>query len=398
MQQLLSGHLVRELSLALLLLVGAAQAEVPMDLLTPNEQRRVLESVANGGASTGLSESQFLEEIESGILRANPGAESISLRTPVSKLALRILQGRLAMRGQFVPLEELQASTDYAQALMRESSTRPLSKLVEKLPFQQRNAFHGKVAEVAEARARGMVLTKSDRSPVWDLTESKSTPRNYQMKIYAQSDRALASLLDDLDQSLDFQKRGILTQETLDRETRAGRIRRVGRYYEPIGRPDVRLESSKMFGRPAESRLYAKAGGTGLMRLGKTRPLPGASGLRWLKPAGIAVLVVTEGYLVWGASTGRLTDRDFVVGQSAVAGGVAGGWAGAVSGAMLGGLLPPPLDAAGVPVGVVIGGIAGAIVGSEIAVTAATGIYGRLDDAQREEVAADIYKRYGLPP
>jgi hypothetical protein len=326
----------------------------------------------------------LLEEIEKAIGAANRGVESTHLSTPVSEKELTNLQRRLRARGCPLPREAARTATDYAQALMRESKIRPLSALVAKLADQERLAFHGKVAEVAEARARGAVLTRSDRSTMWDLTERKSAPRNYQMKIYAQSARALESLLGDLDASKRFEKRGILTQDTIDRLARKGRVVFEKGKYHPVGRLDVTIEPSKVFTRPADSHLYAKRGRSALTGTKDASRL--TRGSRIMGAAGTATIVLSEGYLLWEASTSRISDRQLISQSSKPLGGLAGG----VPGMLLGGLLGGPLGAA-------VGGILGAYAGAELASAATEGAYARLDDKQRQEVMTAVLKKFNVP-
>lgn len=367
-------------------------------LLTAQEQRAVLNGASIGVAAARPRSAVFLAEIERSIRDANAGADAASLRRPVSDAQLKATQRRLALRGHVMSMQELRAATDYSQALLRESPRSTLQDKVNRLPSNQRKAFHGVVAEFAEARKRGIVLTKDKFSRTWDLTEANGRPRNYQMKIYAKSDLALRSLLDDLPESLDFQKGGILTQDTIDRQLRAGRVVRDGRVYRPVGRPDIELHPSRAFGRPAQSHIYAQTGRTSLVTRGAasgamTKAVPLSN---WAKVGGIAALVVTQGYLVQGVATGRISDREFVTAQSAIAGGAGGAWAGAASGAWLGSLVPPPFTPAGIAVGGVIGGVAGAVLGAKIAVTVAVGIYGLLDEEQQREVAAQVYKAFDV--
>gem|GEM_PF-5301108 len=357
------------------------------------------------GEGAANSRNRFLADLDKTIRRANPGMDSQSLRRPVSEPALRRLQQRADMRGMVLSRQELRATTDYAHALLLESNGKvSLAEKVGKLPEQLRKPFHGKVAELAEARARGMVLNKNARGPTWDLTEAKFQPRNYQMKIYGQHSRALADLLDDLDKKLKFNKRGILTQATLERGVKSGRLVRSGNVYRPVGRIDVELHPSKVFSRPADSHLYAKSGRESLIKRG----LPGGKGAqtgaqtagKWLGRAGGVALVATEAYVIHGFATGRLSEREFVTAQSAVIGGGLGGWAGATGGAAAGaavGVWFGGVGAApGALIGGIIGGIAGGFGGAKLAEMAASGYYGRLDEEQKQQVTAYIYQHYGV--
>jgi hypothetical protein len=394
-----------------LLNASALRAASPSGLLTAREQALLLQgagvtgteaSTAVGG--TASSQQQFLSDLERTIRRANPGMDSQSLRQPVSESALRKLQVRSALRGNFMSQQELRAATDYAHALLRESPGVSLAEKVEKLPMQQRKAFHGDVAEVAEARARGMVLTKSRTSPMWDLTEAKFGPQNLQMKIYAQPGRALSELLSDLEKQHAFIKAGVLTQDTLERLVKSGQLVRDGGIYRPVGRTDIEIHPSKVFSRPAESSLYAKTGRQSLMKQGLPGEGVGPSGFetagKWLGRAGVVALIATEAYEIHGFATGRLSEREFFTTQSAIAGGAGGAWAGAETGALIGTALvggpEDPLALIAAPVGALIGGFAGGFGGAKLGEMAASGFYGRLDERQKQQVGDFIYQYYNV--
>jgi hypothetical protein len=278
-----------------------------------------------------------------------------------------------------------------------------LAEKVEKLPAQLRKAFHGKVAELAEARSRGLVLTKSRTSPTWDLTEKRFGPRNFQMKIYARHGPALSSLLDDLD-DLDpkrtFSKRGILTKDTLERGVKGGQLVREGTIYRPVGRSDIELHSSKAFLRPAESQIYAKTGREMLIKRGltitKSTPTGFQTASKMLGRVSILALVATEGYVIHGFAIGRSSEREFFTAQSVIAGGGVGGYGGFLVGAGLGALVPPPFNVITIPVGGLFGGVVGAVGGAMVSEWGASSFYGRLDTAQKQQVEAFIYRHFGV--
>lgn len=146
--------------------------------------------------------------------------------------------------------------------------------------------------------------------------------------------------------------------------------------------------------RSTVSRSYPKTGrgsliSRGLQTAGKTTG-------EWLGRAGIVALIVTEGYLVHGIATGRMTNREFVTAQSGVLGGAGGAWAGAEGGAALGALVPPPFDVVTVPSGAIIGGFAGGISGATLGEMSASGLYGRLDTKQKQEVEVFVCQYYGV--
>lgn len=375
-----------------------SQAASSAGLLTAREQGLLLQGAGMAGEGTATSRNLFLSDLDKTIRRANPGMDSQSLRRPVSEAALRKLQLRSAMRGNFLSQRELRAATDYAHALLLESNGKvSLAEKVSKLPEQLRKPFHGKVAELPEARARGMVLNKNVRGPTWDLTEAKFQPRNYQMKIYAQHDRALASVLDDLDKKLEFTKRGILPRATLEHGVKNGRLVRSGNVYRPVGRTDVELQPSKVFSRPADSHLYAKTGRESLIKRGltggKAAPTGPQTSGKWLGRAGGVALVAAEVYAIHGFATGQLSEREFVTTQSAIIVGGLGGWGGATGGATIGFLIAGP---PGALVGGIIGGIGGGVAGAKLGEMAASGFYGRLDEEQKQQVKASIYQHYGV--
>jgi len=349
--------------------------------------------------------------LEKTIRQSNPGMDSQSLRSPVSEAALRKLQIRSALRGDLISYKELSAATDLAQTLLRESPGESLASKVGKLSLSERKAIHGTVAELPEARERGGVLTKSRTSETWDITESKFQPRNYQMKIYAQHDRALSSILDDLDRKLDFNKRGILTKETLERGVKSGRLVREGNIYRPIGRSDIELEPSKVFSRPAESHLYAKTGRESLINRGlvseeatltriQTAGKYLETGGKWLGRAGTVVLIGAEVYYIQGFARGKLSDREFYTAQSTIIVGAGGAWAGAETGGAIGLIIAggpeDPLALITVPIGAIIGGFAGGFGGATLGNMVASGFYGQLDENQKQQVEAFIYQHYGV--
>ncbi|MDX2227520.1 MAG: hypothetical protein SFY92_10595 [Verrucomicrobiae bacterium] len=379
--------------------VENSQAATPVGLLTAREQALMLQRVGMTGGRVASSQGPFLADVERAIRRANPGVNAQSLRQPVSETVLRNLQVRLELRGIFISQSELRAATDYAHALLVEGNGKvSLAEKVNKLPDQLRKPFHGKVAEIAEARERGMVLNKSATATTWDLTEPKFQPCNLQMKIYAQHDNALTSMINDLDRRLDFNKRGILTKDTLERNVKAGRLVREGNVYRPTGRSDIRLEPSKVFARPTDSHLYAKTGRESLIKRGLATK-PASTGFqtagKWLGRAGIVSLVATEGYVIQGFASGQLSEREFVTAQGAIVGGGLGVWGGATAGAALG-AFGGPFAPITVPAGGVIGSLAGGFGGAKLGEMAVSGFYGRMDEKQKREIHAFIYQHYGV--
>lgn len=379
-------------ALLLLAWAGSAWADVATFPRTAREQALLLpiHQVLDGQGR--VTQNRYLAEIEKTICNANVCSPGESLRQPVSRRQLRRLQLRLATRGLWVPMQELMSATDYAHALMREGLGRvSLAEKVSKLPGQLRKAFHGNVAEFPEARDRNMVLTQNTRSRMWDLTEAKSRPRNYQMKIYARPGKAIDSIIADLDTRLDFTKSGILPQETLDYGIRTGRLERTGEVYRPVGRTDITLESSRVY-RAAESTLYARDGRQSLLRRGTLMrtSYAGASmqfqtSGKWLGRIGVAALIATEGTLIQGYATGRLSRREFVTAQAGTGGAVAGAWVG----------VPIGMAIANAP-GAIVGGLAGAVFGGVAGDLAATRYFERLDLKQKRQVEDFVYAHYGV--
>lgn len=378
------------------LLAGSAASAASM---TNGERASLLQSTGFSGSqvsgsSTARTSLDLVTEIERSILRVNRGNAASSLRRPVSSLALRGLQLRLAQHGQPMPMSRLEPMVDYGQALMRESGGKvSLSEKVSRLPKQLRKPFHGNVAEFAEARARGMVLTQDRTATTWDLTESRYQPRrNYQMKILARPGKALSSLIDDLGARADYVKRGITTQRTLDWGLKTGELVRNDRTYSPINRPSIQLEASKAFSRPGKSQRYARLGREGLIRgnMSSSARLPIndirlKSYGRWAGRLGIAALLATEGYAAHGYYTGRISKRDFVTINAGLAGSVAGAATGSAMGSIVAG-----------PGGTLIGGTVGGVLGYFGGNQAAGSYYSRLDEQSKRQVEEFIYQLYGV--
>ena len=121
---------------------------------------------------------------------------------------------------------------------------------------------------------------------------------------------------------------------------------------------------------------------------------------KWLRRAGVVGLVASEGYIIHGFATGRLSEREFVTAQSAIVGGGLGGWAGATGGAAAGAAIGVWFGGVGAGpgalIGGIIGGIGGGFGGAKLAEMAASGFYGRLDQEQKLQVTASIYQYYGV--
>ena len=103
---------------------------------------------------------------------------------------------------------------------------------------------------------------------------------------------------------------------------------------------------------------------------------------------------------IYGATTGRMSNREFVTAQSAIVGGGLGAWGGASAGATIGAGIGVWFGGAGAAPGAAIGGLiggrAGGFGGAALGEVAATGYYGRLDQRQKEQVETFIYQHYGV--
>ena len=100
---------------------------------------------------------------------------------------------------------------------------------------------------------------------------------------------------------------------------------------------------------------------------------------------GVAALVATEGTLIHGYATGRLSRREFVTAQA----GTGGAFAGALAGVPIG-------MAVGNAPGAIIDGIAGAVFGGVAGDVAATRYFERLDLEQKRQVEDFVYAHYGV--
>jgi hypothetical protein len=134
--------------------------------------------------------------------------------------------------------------------------------------------------------------------------------------------------LNDLEKQHDFIKSGILTQDTLERLVKSGRLVRDGDIYRPVGRTDIEIHPSEAFSRPADSSLYAKTGRQSLIKRGLNGGEVGSGGFetagKWLGRAGVVALMATEIYEIQGFARGRLSEREFVTAQGSMVGGVGG--------------------------------------------------------------------------
>ena len=121
------------------------------------------------------------------------------------------------------------------------------------------------------------------------------------------------------------------------------------------------------------------------------------SSLEWIgrvgKYGGTAVLIGSEGYMVWQYSNGGVTRRQFIKGQVGFAVALAAAAPGAVGGAELGactGFAAPVC----VPLFAFVGGVATSYTGTMVSNAVVDNIYGKLDAAQQLEVDQFVRAHY----
>ena len=129
---------------------------------------------------------------------------------------------------------------------------------------------------------------------------------------------------------------------------------------------------------------------------------------KWGGRAGVALFLISEGFVIAEWQTGGLNDRQFYTIQGGLGGGLAGGVGGTVTGQWIGGGIglavaggpEDPLAAITVPVGAgvggFIGGLVGGIGGSSLGAGAVDRIYQSKDEAQKVEIQNFIYQHYGV--
>jgi len=217
-----------------------------------------------------------ISAVEQTIRQANAGEPFF--RRPVPMSGLMRLQATLGQEGRSISLFDLKATVDYASALMRESPAKSLNVKLAATELDNRPAFHGNVAEFAEARDRGNVLTKDSQSESFDLTEDKPRPRSAQLKIYQDPQRGLDEVIKDMNGLHPYaRKLGIMPESSLRQlETRGVVVRRTilgSDFYVPVSNRDVVLMPSKAFASTADSHAYSKRGRMVLADLQANRPL-----------------------------------------------------------------------------------------------------------------------------
>lgn len=114
---------------------------------------------------------------------------------------------------------------------------------------------------------------------------------------------------------------------------------------------------------------------------------------RFAGPAGMAFTGVAMGFRGYQFYTGEISTRQFVMETSTTTGGIAGGLLGAWTGAAIGGF-GGPFAIVTVPAGAIIGGVGGAWLGSTVASAGVESMYGRLDEAQKQELFRQLALYY----
>jgi len=239
---------------------------------TAREQQILLTSVGVSGrmpsalaaGGSGGTPNPLLHAIEQTIRRVN-GNDPESLRRPVPYNELYRLRANLARNQGFdLGLRQLTAMTDYGHALLRESPTRTLPYKAARAATQNRPAFHGNVAELAEARERNLVLTRAGRSSTFDLTEDRFRPRtNFQLKFWTNSLGGIRSGVWDL-HGRPWAGALVVTQEAIETGVAAGRLRPAGTYYITTDGSQVRLTPARAFATTGELKDYTRLGLSGL--------------------------------------------------------------------------------------------------------------------------------------
>lgn len=208
-------------------------------------------------------------------INRSQGAEPF-FRRPVPLEAIEEVSRQLTRAtGQPWSVQRTAATVDYIQTLMRESKVSSLETVQAKIDrsFQvERKPLHGNVAELAEARKRGMVLTKDTQSTTFDLTEDRLRPRSAQMKVFQDPGKGLSELQKDFTTAPKQARYGIMTQRELDVLVKRGklRVRRLPsgeRIYRPTAGPKGTILSARSLESAEVSQAYAKMGKLGALEL-----------------------------------------------------------------------------------------------------------------------------------
>lgn len=256
-------------------------------------------SIHEAGLLTGVEKAARLAELEAKQIRRQqplgPDGPVMSItdeirraqglepyyRRPVSWAQIRTLQRRLHLQtGRHWPLERVAAAVDYTHAHMRESRNMDSPALREKLQRDlalERRAFHGQIAEIAEARERGMLLTKDSRSQTYDLTEDRPRPRSLQLKFFQCPSCGLRGLQGDLANADPRSRHGVLGRQEIAMLERSGQLK-ANRFaggqqiYTTTVGPRITVLPSRAFDSVASSQHYARAGRATVATIGRVGP------------------------------------------------------------------------------------------------------------------------------
>jgi len=242
----------------------------------PSERMAQLREFGDLSRTSRIADSDAVDMIMEEVRRAQ-GPEPY-YRLPVSDTAIDDVHKRLMRNtGQSWSRRDVVATVDYVHAQMRESPNRThqdmRSKLIRSIDVK-RSSFHGSVAEIVEARAKGMVLTKDPRSQTFDLTERRRAPRSLQIKIEQSPNTGLRNLQDDLRNASVRARNGLMPDNEIRRLVESGRLTAVRRT-EGLGTPIYRTTSGtrvlvmplQSFSSAAESQQYTRDGRAALGRL-----------------------------------------------------------------------------------------------------------------------------------
>lgn len=216
---------------------------------------------------TASSKTDSVQVIADGIRRAQ-GAEPY-FRKPLSWAEIAQLKDQLnRSTGRHWQINQVAAAVDYTHAHMRESRASTPAVFREKLLRSlttERKAFHGQIAELAEARERGMVLTKSTRSETFDLTEPNQRPRSLQLKVVKDPVTALRVLQEDLKDAHPRARRGSLPLNQVAYLEQTGKLREVRmagnqRVFVATSGPRITVLPMRSFESVAASQHYAHTG------------------------------------------------------------------------------------------------------------------------------------------
>jgi hypothetical protein len=214
-------------------------------------------------------------------------------RIPVSDASIDRLQRRITrLDSRQLSRNELTAMVDYIHAQMRESRSSSDARMREKITAStsvRRASFHGSVAEIAEARATGMVLTKDTFSQTFDLTEMRRAPRSAQLKVEQNALSGLQHLRDDLVNAPIRARNGIMPMQQIQELVDFGHLRSVGRVagglYQTTSGVKINVVPMRSFDSALGSQQYTEIAKNTIDRLNqpaRIRALPVMAGANYL--------------------------------------------------------------------------------------------------------------------